>query len=85
MKRAEETASKAYGGIPLARRAFIHGYEQAEKDLALTCKDMKRIVNIADELTERMDAEIIEHYLISEQAYYEEVLRVFNETKEIHD
>ena len=33
MKRAEEAASKAYGGVPQLRRAFINGYEQAEKDL----------------------------------------------------
>ena len=31
MTRAEESASKAYGGVPQLRRAFINGYEQAEK------------------------------------------------------
>lgn len=32
MKRAEEAASIAYGGVPQLRRAFINGYEQAEKE-----------------------------------------------------
>lgn len=33
MSRAEEAATKAYGGVPQLRRAFINGYEQAEKDM----------------------------------------------------
>lgn len=65
------------------RDIFRKGYEQAEKDLALNWEDMKRIVEIADELTERMDAGIIDPYLASEQAYYKEVLRRFNEIKQI--
>lgn len=85
MKRAEEAATKAYGGVPQLRQAFLHGYEQAEKDLALTWKDVKRIVEISDEIINRIDAENIEHYPILEQAYYEEVLRGFNNTRENHD
>lgn len=39
MKRSEEEATKAYGGVPQLRRAFINGYEQAEKDVIdLACK-----------------------------------------------
>lgn len=79
MTRAEEAASKAYGGIPLARRAFIHGYEQAEKDLSLTWEDMQRIHEILDELVERMEAQIIEPYFRNEQTFYNEALRIFNE------
>lgn len=81
MTRAEEAATIAYGGIPLARRAFIHGYEQAEKDLALTWEDMQRIHEITDELVERMEAQIIEPYFRSEQTFYEEALRRFNKNK----
>lgn len=33
MTRAEEAATKAYGGVPQLRRAFINGYEQAEEDM----------------------------------------------------
>lgn len=54
---------------------------RAEKHISLTWKDMRRIVEISDELAERMDAGIIEPYLASEQAYYEEVLRRFNKNK----
>lgn len=79
MTRAEEAATKAYGGVPQLRRAFINGYEKAEKDIALTWEDMKRIVEISDELVECMEVGIIEPYLASEQTFYEEVLRRFNE------
>lgn len=94
MSRAEEAANKAY---PVddnnvynyaVHLGFIEGYEKAEKDLSLTWEDIKRIIEISDELTERMDAGIIEPYLAGEQEYYEhyeEVLRMFNEAKERHD
>ena len=55
----------------------------SEEDLALTWKDIRRIIFIADELTECMEAGIIkEPYIASEQTYYEEVLRRFTETKQ---
>lgn len=84
MTRAEKAATVAYGGVPQLRQAFLHGYEQAVKDLALTADDVKRIIEISDELTERIDAGIIEPYLDSEQEWYEhyeEVLRMYNETR----
>ena len=94
MTRAEQVANELFPrhidepdsfAEAVGRQAVIDGYEQAEKDLALTWKDMKRIVEISDELIKRIDAENIEHYLILEQAYYEEVLRGFNNTRENHD
>lgn len=33
MTRSEEAATKAYGGVPQLRRAFINGYEQAKEDM----------------------------------------------------
>lgn len=83
MKRSEEAATKAYGGVPQLRRAFLHGYEQAEKDLALTWEDIQRIHEITDELVERMEAQIIEPYFRNEQTFYEEALRRFAETKQM--
>ena len=64
------------------RLGFIEGYEPAEKDLALTWKDIQRIVEISDELVECMEVGIIEPYLANEQTFYEEVLRRFNKTKQ---
>lgn len=63
------------------RDIFREGYEQAEKDLALTWKDIQIIVEISDELVECMEVGIIEPYLANEQTFYEEVLRRFNEAK----
>lgn len=41
MTRAEEAASKAYGGVPQLRQAFLHGYEQSEKEtIECACKWM---------------------------------------------
>lgn len=51
-------------------RAYGEGYEQAEKDLALTWKDMKLIWNITDELDD-----------MPEEEFYQEVLNRFNKIK----
>lgn len=82
MKRAQQEASKVYGGSPELNQAFIRGYEKAEEQLALTWKDMQRILEIYDELTEPTEVESTEPYFASEEAFYKEVLRRFNETKE---
>lgn len=81
MTRAEKAANEAYLGIPKLKHAFQEGYEQAQKDLALTWEDMQRIAYIIDDIKERMDIGIIEPYLSSEQDIYEEALKRFNETK----
>lgn len=86
MTRAEQAANELFPrhvdepesfAEAVGRQAVIDGYEQAEKDLALTADDVKRIVNIADELTERMGSGTRDPYLASEQAFYKEVLRRF--------
>lgn len=93
-KRAEDAALKAYPYYPTEVNLFGHktitadgnscdrgkyreGYEQAEKDLALTAEDIKQIIKI--------------HYNIVFQDssgitcgdVAEEVLRRFNEYKEV--
>ena len=50
---------------------FIEGYHQAEKDLALTWRDMKLIWNITDEMDD-----------MPEEEFYQEVLNRFNKMKE---
>ena len=55
ISRAEEAALKAYPNITVdingsPRRFYIEGYEQAEKDLALTPDDIKLITKIHYEL-----------------------------------
>lgn len=47
--------------------------------MTLTWQDIKRIVEIADELAEYADAGIIEPFLASEQSYYEEVLKRYKD------
>lgn len=57
MSKAEKRALEAYpaerGHLhdrPFLRDGFIHGYEQAEKDLALTPDDIKLITKIHYEI-----------------------------------
>ena len=91
ISKAEERAMQAYPNMtfpftPLdlnayRRGAFINGYEQAEKDLALTWEDVKRIVEIADKLcpyTSKDIAEFQENFQ-TEEAYYKKVLELFND------
>lgn len=63
------------------RDIFRKGYEQAEKDLALTWEDMKLIVNIADDILKGKTVFKSLHRFPLETVYYEEVLRRFNEIK----
>jgi hypothetical protein len=60
MSKAEEAVYKAY----------IRGYHQAEKDLALTWEDVKLIWNITDEMDN-----------MPEEEFYQEVLKRFNTQK----
>ena len=54
------------------RRCFQEGYEQAEKDLALTWEDIREIIQIEQRsILPRQD----------NKEYYEEVLRRFIESK----
>lgn len=75
MKRAITASEKAYPKDRYTedlRTAYSNGYIQAEEDLALTWQDIKQIVNLADETLKANTG------FESEQAYYEEVLRLFN-------
>ena len=88
MSKAEEAALKAYpfqersaktqfGTITFdqhadTRQAFIEGYEQAEKDLALIPEDVGVIFNLVRELQVKY-ADVRE--------CYEEVLILFNEAR----
>ena len=84
ISKAEERAWKAYpyeNGMKgliceNSRQLFIQGYEQAEKDLALTWEDMRKIIRINEEM---MDDPEAHPEWMDEQPFYEEMLRRFNE------
>lgn len=94
ISRAKEAALKAYpplsvasvcldGTTPVdlntgARKRFIEGYETAEKDLALTWEDMRKIIRIDEEM---MDDPEAHPEWMEEQPFYEEMLRRFKEAK----
>ena len=81
-KRAEEVAWKAYPDYPTMdggyvsqrkqRKLVMEGYEQAEKDLALTWEDIRTIDEL---LTLVYDPD-------NEEGYYTRVLEEFNKVKE---
>lgn len=86
MTRAEEAAMEAYPNAreygcdtpynpDECRRAYIDGYKQAEKDLALTTEDIKMI----DDILIRIDR--VPNVDMSRKEFYEEVLRRFKEDK----
>ena len=94
-KIAEEAALKAYPpkrkevsmsgcvytvvGGDFERRIYQQGYEQAEKDLALTWEDVQLLDFYA------MECQVEEsngRKFNSSQEFFEEVLRRFNKTKE---
>ena len=56
--------------------AYVAGYKDAQKDLALTWEDIKAIVTIADSMLTHTAWDAIDWP--DEQKYYEEVLRRFN-------
>ena len=79
MTKAEKRALEAYPAkrghlhdMPFLREGFIHGYEQAEREKNLTWEDVRRIVVISEDVFE-------EGNNLSEQEFYEEILRRFNE------
>ena len=61
----------------LFQKGVAEGRRLEREDM--TWQDCKRIVEIADALTEYAEAGIIEPFLASEEAYYTEVLRKFKE------
>lgn len=84
MTKAEERALEAYPDYPTMdggyvnqrkpRKVFIQGYEQAEKDLALTWEDVENIVHIYE-----IAKDIVGDY---DKELYEEVLTRFKQFKE---
>ena len=56
-------------------QAYGVGYAQAEKDLALTWEDVKRLCDCF------MDVGLNSNLPARSKALYEEVLRMFNETR----
>ena len=58
--------------------AYLQGYEQAEKDLALTWEDMRKIICIDIEMID--DPEAHPEWM-EEQPFYEEILKRFKEAK----
>ena len=85
-KRSQEAALKAY-----PNRMFVHertvyrfGFEHAEKVLKLKWQDVKRIVEIADHLCPYTSKEIavFKDEFQTEEAYYKEVLKRFNEARD---
>ena len=61
------------------KAGFIEGYEQAEKDLALTWEDMAKIDAIIISTNNEFATDVSKK--ISRQTFYEEVLKRFNELK----
>ncbi len=80
ISKAEEAALKAYDTNTPApiRIAYRDGYEQAEKDLALTADDIKTIEQIIA-TSDWYDFEISDK--LWSQEFYEEVLKRFKEAK----
>ena len=60
------------------RYCFKRGYKQAEKDLALTWEDMRKIIRIDEEM---MDDPEAHPEWMEEQPFYEEMLRRFMEAR----
>ena len=63
------------------REIYVEGYEQAEKDLALTWQDIKTIVEIADGLVEKDVNGQLPDVCETEEGYYKAILDAFNKTR----
>ena len=90
-KRAEEAGLTAYPFFPgpqidlrdenptdynkIHRRLFIEGYEQAEKDLALTWEDIREICKLSVIVEFKLGTKV------TDNIHYSEVLRRFNKQK----
>ena len=80
-KRAEKVAWKVNPRVSQAedmwREIFVQGYEQAEKDLALTSEDIEKIVDIHRDVLYDNPKRIM-----GAKENYEDTLRKFNEWRE---
>ena len=81
MSKAEEKAYEFFPNEDIeskkARFGFLLGYQQAEKDLELTWKDMLLLADIEQDVFNHSDSP-----LKGVQAAYEEVLKRFKEKKQ---
>lgn len=64
----------------ILRNACQRGYEQAEKDLALTWEDIQTVDNIVVDMARNTDWP-----LRGQEVFYTEVLNRFNKSKEKND
>ena len=70
----------SYNTEQLAKReGFINGYHQAKKDLELTWKDIREIIDISFEEATGLQRKPN----IYKEQYYQEVLKRFNERKHV--
>lgn len=85
MSKVEDKALKLYPMIGsydnlMKREGFIEGYHQAEKDLALSWKDIADILDVTDVIAN--DYSMEERLkTMSEEEYCQEVLKRFLEIK----
>lgn len=96
MTRAEEAALKAYPNVEqpvwdkshpktlfvrhTERNAFIQGYEQAEKDLALTAGKIKKILDIAERMQqEGQNSGWFPPEWYGTEQFYEELLKRYKQ------
>jgi len=80
MSKAEELARKycegsSFGDACIEKPAYIAGYHQAEKDLALRSVDIKKICLIA--------REVHKYYGFWSDIVYQEVLNRFKDLKHV--
>ena len=87
MSKAEERAKERYWLEPSnidthnKYQAYLEGYYQAQKDLALTWKDMRELHIIITEVDVEIELGMID-IKTETLDYYEEVLNRFNKQKE---
>lgn len=79
MSKAEEKSQNRYPTLA-EKYAFIDGYEQAERDLALTLEDVRELYIIFAEVD--VDIKLDKIDIKAETlGYYQEVLNRFNKQK----
>lgn len=79
MSKAEDLSQNRYPTLA-EKYAYIDGYHQAEKDLALTWRDLEEIVEISNSL-EKEWLSSTPWDGIKEHWFYQEVLKRFNKER----
>ena len=79
MSKAEEKSQNRYPTLA-EKFAFTDGYEQAEKDLELTWRDIEQILDIINNLVdENFNAD--DFGIPANKEFYQEVLKRFNKVQ----